>query len=112
MEGQSKSTNGGTPLNRAACYGRLELGQCLLDHGANIHAGDSDRHTPLIHAVLEGEGHVEFARMLLERGATINARDSPAGPFASLGYREICYWSTAQMSAYNTPFKLVSLYGN
>jgi hypothetical protein len=72
-EGQSKTINGGTPLNRAAWYGRLEVGQCLLDRGANINSRDSDCHTPLIHAVFQG--HIEFARMLLERGAAIDAQD-------------------------------------
>jgi hypothetical protein len=74
MEGKSRTINGGTPLNRAAWYGRLEVGQCLLDRGANIDGRDSDGHTPLIHAVLEG--HVEFARMLLEHGAAVDARGS------------------------------------
>ena len=73
MEGHSLSINGGTPLNRAAWDGRLEVGQCLLDRGANIDARDQDCHTPLMHALLEG--HVEFARMLLERGAAIDAQD-------------------------------------
>jgi hypothetical protein len=74
MEGQSSSINGGTPLNRAAWDGRLELGQCLLDCSANINSRDSDRHTPLMHAVFRG--HVEFARMLLERGAVIDAQNN------------------------------------
>jgi hypothetical protein len=73
MEGQSRSINGGTPLNRAAWYGRLEVGQCLLDRGANINARDSDRHTPLIHAIYQRR--VEFARMLLERGAVVDAQN-------------------------------------
>jgi hypothetical protein len=74
MEGQSRTIYGATPLSRAARYGRLEVGQCLLDRGANIDARDKDGDTPLIHAVLEG--HVEFARMLLERGAAVDAMGS------------------------------------
>jgi hypothetical protein len=62
-----------TPLNRAAKYGRLEVGRCLVNSGANINARDHDRGTPLMNAVREG--HVEFARMLLERGAAIDAQD-------------------------------------
>ena len=74
MEGQSGTIFNGTPLNRAAWDGRLEVGQILLDRGANIDARDKDGHTALIHAVLKG--HVEFARMLLERGAAVDARGS------------------------------------
>jgi len=66
MEGLSRSRNDGTPLNRAAWDGRLEVGQCLLDRGANINARDGGRNTPLIHAVYRG--HVEFARILLNAG--------------------------------------------
>jgi hypothetical protein len=62
----------GTPLHHAASYGRVQIGQCLLDLGANINARDDDRDTPLMNAVYEG--HVEFARMLLERGAVIDAQ--------------------------------------
>jgi hypothetical protein len=73
IEGQFRSTYRRTPLNRVALYGRLEVGQCLLDRGANINARDDLRYTPLINAV--ARGHVEFARMLLERGAVIDAQD-------------------------------------
>jgi hypothetical protein len=74
MEGQSVAIYGGTPLHRAALNGRVQIGQCLLDLGANINARDDDRDTPLINAVMQG--HVEFARMLLERGAVIDAQNN------------------------------------
>ncbi|KAF8496145.1 ankyrin repeat-containing domain protein [Russula emetica] len=74
MEARSNSINGGTPLNRVAWDGRLEVGQYLLDRGADINSRDSNLHTPLIHAVMVGR--VEFARMLLERGAEIDARNA------------------------------------
>lgn len=41
IEGQSSSIFGGTSLNRAACGGRLEFGQYLLNRRANINACDS-----------------------------------------------------------------------
>jgi ankyrin repeat protein len=72
-EAQYTSIDDGAPLSCAAWGGKLEVGQCLLDRGADINARDRQRHTPLIHAVFVG--HVEFARMLLDRGADINARD-------------------------------------
>jgi hypothetical protein len=68
MEDQS-----GTSLNHAAYYGRVQIGQCLLDRGANINARDRFRNTPLINAVMHGQ--VEFARMLLKRGAVIDAQN-------------------------------------
>jgi Ankyrin repeats (many copies) len=72
MEGQS--IYGGTPLGLAALDGRVQVGQCLLDRGANGNAQDRYyRDTPLINAVFQG--HVEFARMLLERGAVIDAQN-------------------------------------
>jgi hypothetical protein len=63
---------GETPLHWAASR-KLDIGQCLLDHGADINA----RHygwTPLFDAA--HNGHVEFAQMLLQRGAVIDARDN------------------------------------
>jgi hypothetical protein len=74
MEARTSNIDRGTPLNRAAWGGRLEIGQYLLDRGADINARDCDLSTPLIQAV--AEEHVEFARMLLDRGADINARDN------------------------------------
>ena len=72
IEGQN--IHGWTPLHRAASsYGRVQVGQCLLDLGADINNQDDLLDTPLILAVLGG--HVEFARMLLERGAVIDARE-------------------------------------
>ena len=73
VEDQFGSINGWTPLHDAAWEGILEAGQCLLDHGANINAGDGDRDTPLTLAVRRG--HIEFARMLLEREAVIDAQN-------------------------------------
>jgi Ankyrin repeats (3 copies)/Ankyrin repeats (many copies) len=56
---QSTSVVGGTSLRLAARGGRLEVGQYLLDRGADINAPDGVLWTPLIHAVVIG--HVEFA---------------------------------------------------
>jgi hypothetical protein len=72
IEGYSIAFCGGSPLNWAASHGRFQIGQCLLDLGANINARTNIRNTPLINAALGGQ--VEFARMLLERGAVIDAQ--------------------------------------
>jgi ankyrin repeat protein len=73
MEGL-RSRSGFTPLNRAAYYGKLEAGQCLVDRGANVQVRDNDRDTPLMNTARGG--YVEFARMLLERGAAIDAQNN------------------------------------
>ncbi|KAF8501075.1 hypothetical protein F5888DRAFT_1609323, partial [Russula emetica] len=121
MEGLSRSRNDGTPLNRAAWDGRLDVGQCLLDRGANINARDGGRNTPLIHAVYRG--HVEFARILLERGAVIDAqniRGTTALHFAiRRGYTQavqLLLGHGADVNVRdeegNTPPKFASLYGS
>ena len=76
-----------TPLHRTSCYGKLEAGQCLLDHGADINAQNDSGWTPLIFAVYWG--HVEFARMLLKCGARINATGDPH-------IRTPLHWAVAQ----------------
>ena len=74
IECLNEGGSGFTPLNLASCYGRLEIGQCLLDRGADIETRDAWGCTPLINAVRQGR--VEFARMLLEHGAVIDAQDN------------------------------------
>ena len=49
--------------------------RCLLDHGADINARDSDNWTPLRWATTEWN-NVQVLRLLLERGADANARDN------------------------------------
>jgi hypothetical protein len=64
-----------TPLHRASFYGKLEAGQCLLDHGADINARDRDDWTPLRWAVTE-KSNIQAVRFLLERGADVKTRSS------------------------------------
>jgi len=65
-----------TPLHRVmmsdkARRGDLEIGQRLLDCGADVNAQDAEDWTPLYLAAWNGR--LDFAQMLLERGAAINA---------------------------------------
>jgi ankyrin repeat protein len=121
MEGKSRSRNGGTPLNRAAWDRRLEVGQCLLDRGANINARDSGHNTPLIHAIYRG--HVQFAQNLLERGAAIDAQNSRGTTALHFAIRDgrtqavqLLLEHRADVNVRDedgdTPSKLVSLHGN
>ena len=73
IEGLNGSGSGFTPLNYASCWGRHEVGRCLLGRGANIETRDSEGCTPLMHAIQFNDA--EFARMLLERGPVIDAKD-------------------------------------
>jgi hypothetical protein len=86
MEGLYSMMGPWTPLNHAAWYGKLEVGRCLVDRGANINAQDKDCDTPLINAA--HRGHVEFTRMLLERGAEIDAQNSSGDTALHLSIRK------------------------
>jgi len=67
-----------TPLLRMLMLGKvqrgdLEIGQRLLECGADVNAQDDTRWTPLYLAA--GNGRLDFAQMLLEHGAAINVPD-------------------------------------
>ena len=59
-----------TLLHLISHEGHVEIGQRLLDRGADIDAQERDGWTPLYIAVICGQ--LEFARMLLERGAAVH----------------------------------------
>ena len=68
-----------TVLHAASYYGSVKGINLVLEHGANIHARDKERRTPL-HRVLVGladewDIFVESARCLLEHGADADALD-------------------------------------
>jgi len=63
-------------LNKAQ-RGELEIGQHLLDCGADVNARDNEDWTPLYLAAWEGR--LDFAQMLLEHGAAVNARTTDDG---------------------------------
>jgi uncharacterized protein len=62
-----------TPLNRACCYGQEALARRLLDHGAHVHATDSEGWTALHYAC--SNEWVNGVTLLLEYGADPEARD-------------------------------------
>ncbi|XP_017461233.1 PREDICTED: tankyrase-2-like, partial [Rhagoletis zephyria] len=62
-----------TPLHFAAGYNRLEVVQCLLERGADVHAKDKGGLVPLHNAC--SYGHYEVAELLVRRGANVNATD-------------------------------------
>jgi Ankyrin repeats (3 copies) len=70
---RTRNLLGSTRLHVAVDYGRLEIAELLLDHGANPNASDVLRRTPL--HVARRSGRDDIARLLIERGASADARD-------------------------------------
>eukprot|EP01060_Flectonema_neradi_P030463 TRINITY_DN4438_c0_g1_i1.p1 TRINITY_DN4438_c0_g1~~TRINITY_DN4438_c0_g1_i1.p1 ORF type:complete len:700 (+),score=145.14 TRINITY_DN4438_c0_g1_i1:41-2140(+) len=65
--------HGFTGLMWAAWLGHVEIGEALLEIGADIKAQDSDGQDALYHACWQGEG--KFVNLLLEKGADPNSLD-------------------------------------
>lgn len=63
-------------LHLTAYWGLSHVTRILAKQGADIHAEDAPKRTPLVCAALNGHGDV--ARVLLREGADVNARDSSA----------------------------------
>jgi ankyrin repeat protein len=61
-----------TPLLIASRDGRFTAAQALLNHGANVDAGDSLGNTPLHDPSRRGD--YKIARLLLEHGADVNSK--------------------------------------
>lgn len=61
----------GTPLEKAAAKGQLEVARFLLDHGAKVNLAAQDK-TPLFAAVENGQK--AMTELLLSRGADVNAK--------------------------------------
>ena len=67
---KARDAAGSTPLHHAAGFGTLETMKLLLNHGADVNAGNKRKSTPLFWA-LHDQAKV---RLLLDRGAAINAK--------------------------------------
>jgi ankyrin repeat protein len=88
LDAQTKSHN--TALHLTAFYGRPEITQLLLDHGASPNAEDELGSTPL-QSVAGGnydsqEHGVSVARLLLEHGADVNPRTKVSTPLHSAAF--------------------------
>lgn len=66
-----------TPLHRAVEVGNIKVILWLLEHGADINAGEGIHATPLITASMGG--NLEIVKILIEHGADINASYSVDG---------------------------------
>ena len=62
-----------TPLLSAALRGQTEVGQHLINHGADVNARQDDGFTPLHLAALRGD--LKFMRLLLDHDANPHARN-------------------------------------
>lgn len=77
VDSRNKSTTtggrGGTPLQCAAFWGRLEIAKMLIEFGADVNAKSDDNVTPLHEAVRLG--NVDIVKLLLEHRARFDIRD-------------------------------------
>ncbi|XP_048838210.1 ankyrin repeat domain-containing protein 49 [Brienomyrus brachyistius] len=69
---ESRDEDGYTALHRAAYSGHLEVAQCLMHHGADLHARTVDGWTPLHSACRWNNAAV--ASYLIQQGAEVNAQ--------------------------------------
>lgn len=78
-------------LHIAVDNNSIEIGRCLLAHGADVHAMTEFLGSPLHHAAVDG--HREFAELLLANGADINLRNesgsTPLGFARKEGHKEL-----------------------
>lgn len=72
---EHRAKTGLTPLMEAASGGYVEVGQVLLDHGADVNASPvpSSRDTAL--TIAADKGHCRFVELLLDRNATIEVKN-------------------------------------
>jgi ankyrin repeat protein len=78
---RERDYEGWTPLHTASFYGRLEIAQLLIDHGADVRAADNSGETPLHLAAEAGLNSRAIAELLIAKGAPVNARsDSGCTP--------------------------------
>ncbi|HEY3761533.1 MAG TPA: ankyrin repeat domain-containing protein [Verrucomicrobiae bacterium] len=103
----------GKPLCDAAYAGQLRVATFLLDHGANVNAGDG-RETPLIRAARNAQ--MTMAELLLSRGADVNARDGGTTQTALIaataeGYESVVKVLLEHKADVNEPYGHIN-YGN
>uniref|UniRef100_A0A8C2L2C2 Poly [ADP-ribose] polymerase n=1 Tax=Cyprinus carpio TaxID=7962 RepID=A0A8C2L2C2_CYPCA len=81
-----------TPLHFAAGFGRRDVVDYLLQHGANVHARDDGGLISLHNAC--SFGHAEVVNLLLQHGADANSRDNwnytPLHEAATKGKIDVC----------------------
>ena len=65
-----------TALHEAAAFGPISLVRDLLKAGANVHARDSRKLTPLFFALASEYPSIEIVQTLLRAGADVNATDN------------------------------------
>jgi ankyrin repeat protein len=69
-----RDSDGGTALQWAAWYGHISIIQKLLDHGADIEAGDLTSGRRALHEAAEN-GCYDVVKLLLAMGAELDATD-------------------------------------
>ncbi|MBI3039496.1 ankyrin repeat domain-containing protein [bacterium] len=86
----SKDSDGWTPLEFAARFGRKEIAEYLISKKADVNTADKSGFTPLHQAASYGQ--VEIIKLLVSKKANVNSRTtggvSPLGLAKSNGQRE------------------------
>ncbi|GAA5816646.1 hypothetical protein MFLAVUS_010176 [Mucor flavus] len=70
----ARDSDGTPPLIYAACFGKVEVAQVLIEHGANIDAQDSFGWSALMWAT--NNSHESLVKILLENGASATTKSS------------------------------------
>lgn len=68
-----RDDSGWTPIMEAAMYGRVEIIDCLIKHGADIHLTNNAGNTALIQAVKRDR--LDFVKRLIELGADVDHKN-------------------------------------
>ena len=83
--GGATEKNGWTPLYAACCWGHVEAARLLLEKGAEVDRGVSERCDAAVRAC--EKGHIDTARLLLDKGAEVDWASKEGGTPLSIA----CY---------------------
>ncbi|KAF7537616.1 hypothetical protein G7054_g3585 [Neopestalotiopsis clavispora] len=88
-----------SPSNWQLYYGTYPaaVARTLLENGVDLHAYDVLMRTPLMHAVMRGDGNIETTKLLLQYGAEVNSMDQNNETPLHLATRPVKNFDTLQL---------------
>ncbi|KAJ9585549.1 hypothetical protein L9F63_002666 [Diploptera punctata] len=81
----SQNQHGNTALILAACLGKIDIVELLLQNGADVQITGQHKRTVLMHAA--ERGHLQLVKLLIKHGASVNATDEDGYSALSLARR-------------------------